>query len=203
VSHASFLADIPKYASMSLSPSNEGIYPLIADALNSRIVTQFISDTVFMIKRERFHFIDVSGLKEHRKSWIPYFDGVTTILFIVALSSYNQAMVEDPTVNRMMDALTVFESIVNNPLLQTPSIILFYNKKDLYTKKVKHIHISEFFPEYQGNQNLTAARDGSVSNGIEFFKMKFEKQIHTKRDFYSHVVHNTIANTRRAVQIRK
>jgi hypothetical protein len=109
-----------------------------------------VSDTVFEIEKQTFHFFDVSGLKHHRKQWLPYFDKVTAILFVVSLSSYNQNMAEDPTVNRMADAIVVFDQMVNNPLLSAPNVILFLNKKDLYEKKIKTDPLNQYFPDYNG-----------------------------------------------------
>ncbi|KAJ3271582.1 guanine nucleotide-binding protein subunit alpha [Terramyces sp. JEL0728] len=138
-----FFNDISRFLNANYDPTNE-------DVLMLRTVTQHISCNVFQLDRTRLHMFDVSGLKHHRKQWIPYFDDVAAILYIVSLSSYDQTMVEDPTVNRMVDALVLFDQIVNNPALSKPDIILFFNKKDLYEKKVKKIPINEFFPEYQG-----------------------------------------------------
>ncbi|KAI8901319.1 guanine nucleotide binding protein, alpha subunit [Globomyces pollinis-pini] len=137
-----------------------------SDILLLRTVTQTISDTVFPIQGKNMHFYDVSGLKHHRKSWIPYFQDITAIVFVVALSSYDQMMMEDPTMNRMVDALNLFDFIVNHKLLVNPDMILFLNKTDLFSAKVKTSFIKPHFPDY--NQ-----RDGSVSEGSRFFEKKF------------------------------
>lgn len=97
-----------------------------------------------------FHFYDVSGLKHHRKYWISYFDNVSSILFIVDISCYDQTMAEDCHTNRMQDTLTVFEHIANHPLLKLPDIIIFFNKMDKFKKKVKEIGIQRHFPDYNG-----------------------------------------------------
>jgi hypothetical protein len=129
--------------------TNENILTL-KDILKNRVVTQNISETIFHIEGKTFHFFDVSGLKYHRKYWIPYFQNVTSILYVVALSSYDQMMVEEGSTNRMTDALFVFKNIANHPELGSPSIILFFNKKDLFEKKSRAINIKDYFPEYKG-----------------------------------------------------
>ncbi|KAJ3306078.1 guanine nucleotide-binding protein subunit alpha [Kappamyces sp. JEL0829] len=143
------------------------------DILKVRIVTQAISETIFTIEDTRFHFFDVSGLKHHRSYWIPYFQNVTSILFVVSLDSYNQTMVEDSTMNRMADSIFLFDQISNNELLSGANLIIFFNKKDLYSRKVKTIPIEETFPDYQGKPN-------SVSQGIKFFDKKFRQQVKSK-----------------------
>lgn len=53
-----------------------------------------------------FRLIDVGGQKSERRKWIHCFENVTAILFVVALSSYDQQLVEDPEVVRFSDILT-------------------------------------------------------------------------------------------------
>ncbi|KAJ2997416.1 hypothetical protein HDV02_005545 [Globomyces sp. JEL0801] len=127
---------------------------ITSNMLLLRNVTQNISDNVFEFtinkKKEAMHFIDVSGLKYHRKRWIPYFQDVLSIIFIVAISSYDQMMSEDKETNRMVDAIGLFKHIINHPLLAKPDMILFFNKKDIYEVKVKKISIKNHFPDYTG-----------------------------------------------------
>ncbi len=130
--------------------SEDGFQPTDEDILKLRTVTLNISETIFHIQDMNFHFFDVSGLKYHRKYWIPYFDNVTTILFVSALSSYNQMMVEEGTTNRMIDSLYTFKQIATHPNLQHPSILLFLNKKDLFEEKMKKYPLSEYFAEFTG-----------------------------------------------------
>jgi hypothetical protein len=47
---------------------------------------------------------DVGGQRSERKKWIHCFENVTTILFLVAISEYDQLLFEDETVNRMQEA---------------------------------------------------------------------------------------------------
>jgi hypothetical protein len=39
--------------------------------------------------------IDVGGQRTERKKWIHLFENVTCVLFLVAISEYDQALVED------------------------------------------------------------------------------------------------------------
>lgn len=162
------------------------------DILNLRIVTESISDTVFTINKAKFHFFDVSGLKHHRTYWVPYFENVHSILFVVSLAAYNQTMVEDTTMNRMADSIVLFDHIGNNASLANSSIILFFNKRDLYEKKVKKIPISQFFPDFQGKEK-------SVSAGVKFFDQKFRAQVKIKRTITLHVTCATDTNQMKVI----
>jgi hypothetical protein len=41
--------------------------------------------------------VDVGGQRSERKKWVYVFEGVTSIMFIAALSEFNQTLLEDPT----------------------------------------------------------------------------------------------------------
>ncbi|KAJ2999254.1 Guanine nucleotide-binding protein alpha-2 subunit, partial [Globomyces sp. JEL0801] len=123
--------------------------------LQVRQVTQSVSETIFEIDKLRLHIYDVSGLRMHRSHWLKYFDEVMTVIFLVALSSYDQVLLEDPTVNRMADAIVLFDQIANHPLLQKLELMLFFNKKDIFEKKVAKSSINQYFPEYQGSSVKT------------------------------------------------
>ena len=56
----------------------------------------------------------MGGQRSERKKWIHCFEAVTSILFCVALSEYDQTLLEDAEQNRMAESLVLFESIVNS-----------------------------------------------------------------------------------------
>ncbi|KAJ2999237.1 hypothetical protein HDV02_003331 [Globomyces sp. JEL0801] len=126
----------------------------IPNILNFRKPTEHIHDTIFKIRDNPMHFIDVNGLKHTRKAWVPYFDDCNAIFFVASLSCYDQMLVENDQINRMVDAIQLFESLINNPLLSKPNFVLFLNKKDLFEKKIKKVPITNFFPDFQGIENV-------------------------------------------------
>nr|KAF6420383.1 G protein subunit alpha transducin 1 [Molossus molossus] len=93
---------------------------------------------------------DVGGQRSERKKWIHCFEGVTCIIFIAALSAYDMVLVEDDEVNRMHESLHLFNSICNHRYFATTSIVLFLNKKDVFSEKIKKAHLSICFPDYDG-----------------------------------------------------
>lgn len=109
---------------------------------------------------------DVGGQRSERKKWIHCFENVTTILFLVAISEYDQLLFEDETVNRMQEALTLFDSICNSRWFVKTSIILFLNKIDRFKEKLPVSPMKNYFPDYEGklNQNGTDGRDHHKSN---------------------------------------
>ncbi|KAI8894540.1 guanine nucleotide binding protein, alpha subunit [Globomyces pollinis-pini] len=137
------------------------------DILLMRSVTQHISDNVFEIpvnsNKLKLHFYDVSGLKYHRKHWVAYFENIQLIVFLVAISSYDQVLSEDKDVNRMVDAIKLFGDIVNHPLLTQPDMVVFFNKKDLFDIKIQTIPLKNYFPNYNG-------KEFDSPDAIKFFK---------------------------------
>lgn len=55
-----------------------------------------------------------------------------------------------PPQNRMHESLHLFNSICNHRYFATTSIVLFLNKKDVFSEKIKKAHLSICFPDYDG-----------------------------------------------------
>lgn len=120
------------------------------DVLRSRVKTTGITETTFIIQDLTYRMFDVGGQRSERKKWIHCFENVTTILFLVAISEYDQLLFEDETVNRMQEALTLFDSICNSRWFIKTSIILFLNKIDRFKEKLPVSPMQNYFPDYEG-----------------------------------------------------
>ncbi|CAF3802627.1 unnamed protein product [Rotaria sordida] len=133
--------------------------PSTQDILRTRVKTTGIVEINFTFKDLNFRVFDVGGQRSERKKWIHCFEDVTAIIFIVALSEYDQVLVEDETTNRMHESLRLFDSICNNKWFVNTSIILFLNKKDLFAEKITRSSLRKCFPEYQGKDEYTEASE--------------------------------------------
>ena len=97
--------------------------------------------------------VDVGGQRSERRKWIHCFENVTSIIFLVALSEYDQ-------INRMEDSKALFKTIITYPWFQHSSVILILNKKDLLEEKIMHSHLEDYYPEYDGPlRDAISARD--------------------------------------------
>lgn len=130
--------------------------------------------------------VDVGGQRSERRKWIHCFENVTSIMFLVALSEYDQVLVESDNEvrpgagggvlggvlggaclltkcvpqNRMEESKALFRTIITYPWFQNSSVILFLNKKDLLEDKILHSHLVDYFPEFDGPQrDAQAARE--------------------------------------------
>ena len=86
----------------------------------------------------RFEIFDVGGQRNERRKWIHAFDDVTSLIFVAAISEYDQVLEEDDGVNRLTEALAVFQQSVNNSSFHSMPVILFLNKFDIFRDKVAH-----------------------------------------------------------------
>lgn len=137
--------------------------PTDQDVLRSRVKTTGITETTFIIGDLTYRMFDVGGQRSERKKWIHCFENVTTILFLVAISEYDQLLFEDETVNRMQEALTLFDSICNSRWFLKTSIILFLNKIDRFREKLPISPMKNYFSDYEGSYTRAPASRGGTN----------------------------------------
>jgi len=70
----------------------EDYEPTVDDVLRARVVTCGITHCEFVMRDYKFHMTDVGGQRTQRKKWIHCFDDVTAILFVAALSEFDQTL---------------------------------------------------------------------------------------------------------------
>ncbi|KAJ8361994.1 hypothetical protein AAFF_G00407280 [Aldrovandia affinis] len=103
----SYLNDLERIARADYIPTQQ-------DVLRTRVKTTGIVETHFTFKDLHFKMFDVGGQRSERKKWIHCFEGVTAIIFCVALSAYDLVLAEDEEMNRMHESMKLFDSICNN-----------------------------------------------------------------------------------------
>ncbi|XP_015420640.1 PREDICTED: guanine nucleotide-binding protein subunit alpha-12, partial [Myotis davidii] len=139
-----FLDNLDRIGQLNYFPSKQ-------DILLARKATKGIVEHDFVIKKIPFKMVDVGGQRSQRQKWFQCFDGITSILFMVSSSEYDQVLMEDRRTNRLLESMNIFETIVNNKLFVNVSIILFLNKTDLLVEKVRSVSISKHFPDFRGD----------------------------------------------------
>lgn len=169
--------------------------PTQDDILRARVKSTGIVETDFIYKDLCFKMFDVGGQRSERKKWIHCFEGVSAVIFCVALSEYDLKLAEDKTVNRMHESMQLFDSIVNNRWFTETSFILLLNKMDIFEERTRHSPLNLCFPEYQGGNTVT-----ETSN---FIRSQFEKlnkrESKSHKEVYSHFTCATDTNNIRFV----
>ncbi|XP_038660846.1 guanine nucleotide-binding protein subunit alpha-14 [Scyliorhinus canicula] len=148
-----YLSDIDRISSTMYIPTQQ-------DILRVRVPTTGIIEYPFDLENIIFRMVDVGGQRSERRKWIHCFENVTSIIFLVALSEYDQVLAECDNENRMEESKALFKTIITYPWFHSSSVILFLNKKDLLEEKIMYSHLVDYFPEYNGpQQDAKAARD--------------------------------------------
>eukprot|EP00455_Lapot_gusevi_P019741 TRINITY_DN2102_c0_g1_i6.p1 TRINITY_DN2102_c0_g1~~TRINITY_DN2102_c0_g1_i6.p1 ORF type:complete len:226 (+),score=58.31 TRINITY_DN2102_c0_g1_i6:61-738(+) len=183
------LPDSAKYFLDKLDEVTDPNYlPSYEDILRVRVRTTGVVRTNFVSQQRRFEVYDVGGQKSERKKWIHLFEGVSAVIFVVAISEYDQTMWEDNATNRLQEALDLFEQICHSPFFRKTSMILFLNKTDLFVEKIARVPLNVCFDEYQGEE-------GDVEAGKTHIKMQFVRRTMLEakppREVYTHFTQAT------------
>jgi guanine nucleotide-binding protein subunit alpha len=146
-----------------------GYLPDESHIFRARVRTTGIVEMEFEVDENKYIMFDVGGQRNERKKWIHCFDGVTAVIFVAALSAYNQKLYEDKRTSRVSEALKLFEEVCKSAWFKKTAKILFLNKKDLFIRKIESGKdpLKNYFPEYKG-------QDDDVEASINFFKELFE-----------------------------
>ncbi|GAA5861485.1 hypothetical protein JCM1840_005386 [Sporobolomyces johnsonii] len=169
-----FLEAFPRIIDPSWVPTDE-------DLLNVRVRTVGIEEIKLQIsKKQVYRICDVAGARGTKHAWA-YVLSVFDLFFIVALSDYSVADPQDPTVNRLADALELFEDVAKNPLLSKVVFIVFMNKTDLLRKKLHsgHYPLQKYFSGYHGGLK--------TSGVLHFFQRLFEECHASRKDMNLYV----------------
>lgn len=129
--------------------------------------------------------IDVGGQRPERRKWIETFDNVTTVIFCVALSEYDQMLLEEPRQNRLLESFQLWESVVNSKWFQKSSIVLFLNKRDIFRTKLRSNPLQRYFPEYRPPEG--ASEEQQYEHATEFLKNKFLSMNYGRVQIYPHL----------------
>jgi len=162
-----YFENVERFCDPEFSPNED-------DCVMARIITTGIVTTEFAKQTNdavpiSYQLIDVGGQRNERRKWIHCFDDVTAIVYLVNLAGYASVLYEDPTVNRMTEALSVFENTVNNDTFGDVPIFLLLNKKDLFESLIKKKDLSTCFHDYQ---------DGAdVRKAISFISQQFRQKL--------------------------
>ncbi|KAI5474987.1 guanine nucleotide-binding protein alpha subunit [Pseudohyphozyma bogoriensis] len=147
--------------------------PTEQDVLRARIKSTGIAEVKVKVNQLNYRLFDVGGQRSERKKWVHCFENVNVLIFVVAISEYNQMLYEvrltpfpshlpaltdasrldlgqDEMVSRMTESETLWDSISNSRWFKRTTIILFLNKIDIFQAKLPMYKFSDFNPDYKG-----------------------------------------------------
>ncbi|GAA6003997.1 guanine nucleotide-binding protein subunit alpha [Rhodotorula paludigena] len=169
--------------------------PTDQDILRTRVRSTGIVEEVFAVKAHRLRVFDVGGQRSERKKWIHCFENVSVLVFVAAISEYDQVLFEDSTVNRLAEATMLWESIAGSRWFTQSAFVLMLNKVDLFTNKILGAGppLGAYFPDYTGPpRDLEAAKNYMRAKFIALNPRK-------DRGLYVHLTCATDTNQARVV----
>ncbi|XP_035512426.1 guanine nucleotide-binding protein G(i) subunit alpha-like isoform X1 [Morone saxatilis] len=175
-SAAYYLNDLDRICQPNYVPTQQ-------DVLRTHIKTTGIVETHFTFNDLYFKIFDVGSSRKRNLNWVLSFEGLTSIIFCVALSDYDHVLVADGEMNRMQESMKLFNSICNNKWFTLTFIIVFLNKKDLFEEKISRSPLTICYPEYSGRN--------SYEEAAAYIQSQFE-DLNTQKDskeIYTHLCH--------------
>lgn len=163
------------------------------DILHLRVKTMGIVEEEFVMGGTKFVMYDVGGQRNERKKWIHCFEDVTAVLFVAAISEYDQVLYEDVSQNRLEEALNLFDEIANSRWFDNTAMILFLNKRDKFEDKIRSVDIRQERPD--GTVQFEDYTGGcSYANGLKYIiRLFISRNRNEDRELYYHVT--TATNT--------
>lgn len=172
-----------------------GYVPSETDIIRSQARTAGVVEGKFMIKGNMFHILDVGGHRSERKRWVTHFEQAHGLIFVVALSAYCIKLCEDNKTNRMLEAIELFDLVVNSPLFRKKPIVLFLNKTDVFKEKIKNIPLTvckPFAKHFKGDPY-------SFEETSDYLQEYFERLSGAGKRIYTHFTCATDHNLVRPV----
>ncbi|KZT68898.1 G-protein alpha subunit [Daedalea quercina L-15889] len=146
--------------------------PTPYDILRARLQTIGVEQHIISVERfgepsHRWMFYDVGGAKGQRATWVPFFDDVDAILFLCPMSAFNEVLLEDRRVNRLLDSFNLWKTICMSRLLKGTTFILLLNKSDILKSKLESgVSFVRYVKSYRDGPNEFEAV-------CEYLKRKF------------------------------
>ena len=126
--------------------------------------------------------IDTGGARSERKKWIHAFKEVDMILFTVDIGSYSQQLREDETVDRMQEALSLFDAIVNSRWFTDTEFVLCFTKQAKFAAKVGRYPLENYFPDFEADDH------NYVESAILYIEDRFTSLNSTSKFIHTMVI---------------
>eukprot|EP00475_Leptophrys_vorax_P038678 TRINITY_DN68702_c0_g1_i1.p1 TRINITY_DN68702_c0_g1~~TRINITY_DN68702_c0_g1_i1.p1 ORF type:complete len:415 (-),score=95.11 TRINITY_DN68702_c0_g1_i1:135-1340(-) len=166
----SMLQNIQKYE-LLLSPGLDQFVPDTEDMLKCRSRTTGVSETDMVICRAKCRVVLVGGHRSERKKWVHVFGSNPTLLFFISLADYDRAMYEDRSVNRIVESLDIWETIVTNTYFSKSKFYIVFSKADLFRDKLHYRFPKEdAFENFKFRFSKSDSVHENERNFVEFLK---------------------------------
>eukprot|EP00475_Leptophrys_vorax_P044485 TRINITY_DN8927_c0_g1_i2.p1 TRINITY_DN8927_c0_g1~~TRINITY_DN8927_c0_g1_i2.p1 ORF type:complete len:188 (-),score=46.45 TRINITY_DN8927_c0_g1_i2:237-800(-) len=137
------------------------------DAMRLRSWTEGMLSNEVEFQGKKFKMIDIGGFQRQRKHWIYSFDEASLVVYVVGMSDFDLQLLDDEMSSRMHDSFATFQELMYCLNSSKTPVLLVFSKLDRLEKKLRSVYISDFFPEFQGDNN-------SAQEVVQFFNQMFQ-----------------------------
>ncbi|KAF9473676.1 G-alpha-domain-containing protein [Pholiota conissans] len=172
-----FLDDLKRIACLDYTPSDADIVRVQLRTLGvqeyrihvDRRVSHSLNSGIIGDMGEDWILYDVGGSRTMRHAWVPYFDNIQAIIFLAPISCFDERLSEDSKVNRLEDSFLLFREICSSKLLAKATMVLFLNKCDLLTRKLRSgMQVKNYLPGF-------GSRPNELATVVKYLGEKFRK----------------------------
>lgn len=151
----------------------ENYIPSDQDIIQSRSPTTSVKEVPFNLLKREIAIVDVGGQPSERKKWIKLFAGVAAVIYLTAISEYDQVDA-DTGENLLKHSLYLLGTLYASPYFKKSGFIVFMNKADVFEDKIAYAPLQHYFPEYQG-------RLGDAQSAARFLEERFREVLPTQQ----------------------
>ena len=78
--------------------------------------------------RERYSIVDTGGQRNERLKWVCWAENVTAIIFVCALSGFDETLFEDRRQNKLVESFDLFADMLQVPFFAWKNVVVLLNK---------------------------------------------------------------------------
>lgn len=112
--------------------------------------------------KTKITLVDMGGQRPERAKWDKALaEGTKGVFYFVSIEEFNVISTEEKDKTKLQVSLDTWKDLLANPLLANVSIILLFNKMDLFEAKLSQGFscVLDQFPDYEGEKTKDAAID--------------------------------------------
>lgn len=128
--------------------------PTEEDVIFTRQRTTGIIDHTIKIDHHLWQFVDAGGQKSEQKKWHHSIQNTNAIIYFVALDEFTLHENQNNQTCGFVASKKSWLSLVDSALVpQNTPVFLFFNKYDLFEKKLLNTKFSKYWKNYKGPDN--------------------------------------------------
>ncbi|RXW12609.1 hypothetical protein EST38_g13246 [Candolleomyces aberdarensis] len=148
------LADLDRIASPGYVPSDEDVARVRSRTGIQEYRIKLERTLTGAIPGEDMCLYDIASWRTARSTWMPYFEGVDTVVFFASISCFDECLPEDPRVNRLGHSFLLWREICKSRFFNESGLVLFLTKCDFLQRKLERgVKVKNYLSSYGDRRN--------------------------------------------------